>query len=55
MNRLLQLEAQGEIVPDKSMLKTPEQIEAIKKSAALNTAILDHVAKHIREIGRAHV
>lgn len=48
MNRLLQLEAQGEIVPDKSMLKTPEQIEAIKKSAALNTAILDHVAKHIR-------
>ena len=47
-DRLIELGAKGEIVPDKSMLKTPEQIEAIKKSAALNTAILDHVAKHIR-------
>ena len=46
-DRLIELGAQGEIVPDRSLLKTPEQIEAIKKSAALNTAILDHVAKHI--------
>ena len=46
--KLLILEAQGHITPDKSILKTPEQIEAIKKSAALNTAVLDHVAKHIR-------
>ena len=28
--------------------KLREQIEAIKKSAALNTAVLDHVAKHIK-------
>lgn len=47
-DRLIELGARGEIVPDRSILKTPEQIEAIKKSAALNTAILDHVAKHIR-------
>ena len=47
-SKLARLEAQGEIVPDKSILKTPEQIEAIRKSANLNTAILDHVAKHIR-------
>ena len=47
MNKLMELEMEGEIVPDPSLLKTPEQIEAIKKSAALNTAILDHVAKHI--------
>ena len=43
--RLLAL--QGQIVPDKSLLKTPEQIEGIRKSAELNTAVLDHVAKHI--------
>lgn len=44
---LLLLAAEGEIVPDRKILKTPEQIEKIKKSAALNTAVLDHVAEHI--------
>ena len=39
----------GNIVPDRSMLKTIPQIEAIKKSAELNTAVLDHVAAHIHE------
>lgn len=48
INKLMELESQGEIVPDPSLLKTPEQIAAIKRSAALNTAVLDHVAKHIR-------
>lgn len=47
LHKLKHLERHGEIVPDVSLLKTPEQIEAIKKSAALNTAVLDHVAKHI--------
>ena len=47
INKLMELESQGEIVPDPSLLKTPEQIVAIKKSAALNTAVLDHVAEHI--------
>lgn len=47
-DKLIQLESQGEIVPELNLLKTPEQIEAIRKSADLNTAILDHVAKHIR-------
>ena len=46
--KLWSLAAKGQIVPDRSMLKTPEQINAIKKSAALNTAVLDHVAEHIR-------
>lgn len=46
--KLMTLEAKGHIVPDRSLLKTPEQIAAIKKSAALNTAVLDHVEKHIR-------
>lgn len=38
----------GEIVPSRKILKTPYQIEMIKKSAALNTAVLDEVAKNIR-------
>lgn len=46
--KLWKLAAQGHIVPDRSLLKTPEQIALIKKSAALNTAVLDHVATHIR-------
>ena len=37
----------GEIVPKRELLKTPFQIEKIKESAALNTAVLDEVAKHI--------
>ena len=46
--KLWTLEAKGHIVPDRSLLKTPQQIEAIKKSAALNTAVHDHVAAHIK-------
>ncbi|MDD7771117.1 type I methionyl aminopeptidase [Suipraeoptans intestinalis] len=46
--KLWKLAAKGEIVPDSSLLKTPQQIEAIKKSARLNTAVLDHVEAHIR-------
>lgn len=45
--RLLLLSAAREIVPDRKILKTPQQIEGIKKSARLNTAVLDHVAEHI--------
>lgn len=46
--KLSLLASQGQIVPDKTLLKTPTQIQAIKKSANLNTAVLDHVAAHIR-------
>lgn len=46
--KLWTLAARGQIVPDRSLLKTPAQIKEIKKSAALNTAVLDHVAAHIR-------
>lgn len=38
----------GEIVPKREILKTPAQIEKIRESAALNTAVLDEVAKNIR-------
>jgi len=46
--KLLTLQARGHIVPDRSILKTPEQIEGIRKSADLNTAVLDHVEAHIK-------
>ena len=47
--KLWTLAAKGQIVPDRSLLKTPEQIKAIQESADLNTAVLDHVAAHIRK------
>ena len=37
----------GEIVPDRSLIKSTKDIFGIKKSAAINTGVLDHVAKHI--------
>ena len=37
----------GEIVPTRQLLKTPAQIEKIKESARLNTAVLDAVASQI--------
>ena len=45
--KMEQLREAGHIVPGRELLTTPAQIEAIKKSAELNTAVLDHVAKHI--------
>ena len=45
--KMEQLREAGHIVPGRELLKTPAQIEAIKKSAELNTAVLDHVAKLI--------
>ena len=36
-----------EVVP-RSLLKSPEEIEGIKRSAAINIGILDYVAEHIK-------
>jgi len=44
-----QLMKAGEIVPDISLLKTPEQIKKIKESARINTAVLDYVSANIEE------
>ncbi|MEI3188013.1 methionyl aminopeptidase [Brotaphodocola catenula] len=38
----------GHQVPSHNMIKTPEQVEKIKESAAINIAVLDYVAEHIR-------
>ena len=46
--KLRRFELEGHIVPDRSLLKTKEQIEGIKRSAAVNEAVLDAVADQIR-------
>lgn len=46
--RLLVLESQGHIVPTRDMIKTQEQLTGIRKSADLNTAILDYVAERMK-------
>ena len=45
--RLQQLYEQGFEVPSRSLLKTPQDIEGIKKSAAVNIGVLDYVAERI--------
>lgn len=39
----------GHMVPDHSIIKTPEQIEKIKESCKINIAVLDYVSEHIKE------
>ena len=43
------MRSQGHIVPDHSLIKTPEQIAGIKESAKINIAVLDEVASKIKE------
>lgn len=45
--KIRMLQEKGHIVPNHSMLKTPEQIEKIKESAKINIAVLDYVAEKI--------
>lgn len=41
-------ELEGHMVPDHSIIKTPEQIEGIRESGKINVAVLDYVAENIR-------
>jgi len=45
--RIIELENRGKLVPTRDLIKTPEQIEGIRKSGVVNTGVLDEVAKHI--------
>jgi methionyl aminopeptidase len=45
--KLAFLASQGKEVPSRDMIKTPEQIARIREACAINTAVLDEVAKHI--------
>ena len=45
--KLAQLAREGHIIPDRSLIKNKADIIGIKKSANINTGVLDHVAKNI--------
>ncbi len=45
--RVLYYQNKGHLVPTRGLIKTPEQIEGIRKSGLLNTAVLDLVAEKI--------
>lgn len=46
--KIQEMKDKGHIVPTHDMIKTPEQIEKIKESCAINIAVLDYVAEHIK-------
>ncbi len=46
-DRIREYELQGHIVPDRSIIKTPKDVEGIKASAKINIAVLDEVQERI--------
>ena len=46
---IYKIEAEGHIVPRHDMLKTPDEVEMIKKSAEINVAVLDEITEKIHE------
>ncbi len=46
--RVLRLQEEGHLVPKRQLIKTPEQIEGIRRSGIVNTGILDLLEKEIR-------
>lgn len=47
--KIRQFKAEGFRVPSRKLLKSEEQIQGIRKSAEINTALLDYIAQNIRE------
>lgn len=47
-NKIAEFKARGCEVPDRDMIKTPEQIAGIRKACDINTAVLDLVAEKIK-------
>ncbi len=45
--RVMALESRGALVPRRNLIRTPEEIEGIRKSGVINTAILDLVGEKI--------
>ena len=46
--RVLDFQNQGFLVPTRQLIKTPEQIEGIRRSGKINTGVLDLIAQEIR-------
>lgn len=47
--KIQRIQDEGHLVPDRSIIKTPDQIAGIRQSAKINIAVLDYVAEHIKE------
>ena len=47
--KIQKLRKQGVKLPPRKVLRTPEQLEGIRASANLNTALLDYLSEHIKE------
>lgn len=47
-DKLVIYEEKGFFIPDHDIIKTPADIEGMKKSAAINMAVLDYVGEHIK-------
>ncbi len=45
--KVMYWEGRGKLVPTRQLIKTPEQIEGIRRSGAVNTGVLDEVASRI--------
>ena len=45
--RMMYLENKGALVPTRELLKTPEQIEGIRRAGVVNTGVLDAVGAAI--------
>ena len=46
-HKVMYYEKQGALVPKRNLIRTPEQVEGIRKSGVINTAILDLVGEKI--------
>ena len=46
--KIMAWESKGKLVPTRDLIKTPEQIEGIRRAGVINTGVLDEVAKAIR-------
>lgn len=42
------MKLEGHVMPERTLIKSPEDIRLIRKAAAINNGVLDEVAKHIR-------
>ncbi len=45
--KIMWWENKGKLVPHRELIKTPEQIEGIRRAGVVNTGVLDEVAKNI--------
>lgn len=46
---IMYLQNKGHLVPSRKLIKTPEQIEGIRRSGVVNTGVLDLIAQEIKE------